>query len=178
MTLTWKILMIMMMMMMTKNDALKKMSLMSKLRSLAIDRGDVKMVSIREYLCSSSISDCSPFVFLFVLPLNINKYQTNINKYQQISNKYQQSRRVEHPFPGCRNSLSPATFIDQEGQERRLGTSRLRKGKRKDLKLREGKLSFDNVSRVKLEVPFVSFPCFSFFFFILFFVFSVDCKRS
>ena len=74
------------------DDVLKKIcSLTKKLRNSVNGHGDVKIGEYHNsYLCSSSIPDCSSVVCL-------------------LSLKYQRVKRVEHPFPGCCNSLSFAT---------------------------------------------------------------------
>ena len=87
---------------------------MKELRSSAIGRGDVKMVSIR--------------AMIFVLLQYLTAPQSTFFSYNNDGGAW----KILSLDAVIVCLLRP--FIDQEGQERRLGTSQFRKGKRKDLK--------------------------------------------
>ena len=89
---------------------------MKELRSSAIGRGDVKMVSIR--------------AVIFVLLQYLTAPQSSFFSYSNIND----GGAWKIPSLGIVIVCLPGPFVDQEGQGRRLGTSQLRKGKRKDLK--------------------------------------------
>ena len=89
---------------------------MKELQSSAIGRGDVKMVSIR--------------AVIFVVLQYLTAPQSSFFSCSNIND----GGAWKIPSLGIVIVCLPGPFIDQEGQERRLGTSQLRKGKRKDLK--------------------------------------------
>ena len=85
--------MIVITMMMIMMTFLRNLSFDEKLRSPVIGYGVIK---IGEYqnsnLCFSSTPNCSSIFSL-------------------LSLKYLRGKRIGHPFPACRNSLSPATVL-------------------------------------------------------------------
>ena len=89
---------------------------MKELRSSAIGRGGVKMVSIR--------------AVIFVLLQYLTAPQSSFFSYSNIND----GDVWKIPSLDAVIVFLPRPFIDQEGQERRLETSQLRKGKREDLK--------------------------------------------